>query len=279
MQDLRAFIRDSLAEDIGQGDVTTDAIVGGNSRCQAWLLAKQDGVVSGIKVFRLVLDLLDADLRRWEALPDGARFSSGFKVAGFQGRTRAVLTGERLALNILQHLSGVATLTAQYVEAVADLPTRICDTRKTTPMMRKLEKDAVVHGGASNHRYALFDGVLIKENHIAAAGGIGEALERARAGTHHLMRLGIEVTSLAELRQAIDGGADAILLDNMDNETMREAVSTVRAEPRRIITEASGNVTLDRVRGIAETGVDLISVGALTHSAPAVDYSLVLQSL
>lgn len=279
MKELRAFIHEALTEDIGQGDVTTDSIISPASRCQAWLIAKQAGVVSGMRIFKLVFEMLDANVRDWEALPDGTHFTKGRKVAGFQGQTRAILTGERLALNFLQHLSGVATLTAQYFKAVEGLPARVCDTRKTTPLMRKLEKDAVVHGGAANHRYALFDGVLIKENHIVAAGGIKPALERARAGTHHLMRLGIEVTNLTELREAIDGEADAVLLDNMIIEKMRRAVEIVREQPRRIIVEASGNVTLERVREIAETGVDLISVGALTHSAPAVDYSLVIQSL
>lgn len=276
MKELRAFVHEALAEDIGQGDITTDATIGQHSRCNAWLLAKQDGVLSGMRVFRMVFDLLEADVRDWESLPDGVHFKKGAKVAGFQGRTRAVLTGERLALNFVQHLSGVSTLTSRFIKEVEGLPVRICETRKTTPHMRKLEKEAVRHGGAVNHRYALFDGVLIKDNHIIGAGSIANAIQRAREDTHHLMKIGVEVASLAQLEEAIAAEADAVLLDNMSLEDMRKAVE--RLEGTRIVTEASGNVTLERVRAIAETGVQLISVGALTHSAPAVDLSLVIQN-
>ncbi len=276
MKELRALVYEALAEDIGQGDVTTEAIIPSDSRCQAWLIAKQDGVLSGMKVFRLVFELLDAAIRDWEALSDGASFTKGQKIVGFEGKTRAVLTGERLALNFAQHLSGVATTAAQYMKAIEGLPVRVCDTRKTMPLMRKLEKDAVRHGGATNHRYALFDGVLIKENHITAAGGIRPALERAINGTHHLMKVGIEVTNLAEFREAVDAEADAILLDNMSLEDMHAAAEMVKG--RKIILEASGNVTLGNVRAVAETGVHLISIGALTHSAPAVDFSLMIRN-
>jgi len=277
MKELVALVREALAEDIGQGDITTNATVPADARCQAWLIAKQDGVLSGIRVFRLVFEVLEADIREWDGITDGARFSKGEKIVGFQGRTRAVLMGERVALNFLQRLSGIATLTARYRDALEGYPVRLCDTRKTTPLLRKLEKEAVIHGGGTNHRYALFDGVLIKENHITAAGGIRQAVERAIQGTHHLMKIGIEVTNLDELREAVDAGADAVLLDNMSLEDMSRAVDMVRGT--KIVLEASGNITLENVRRVAETGVNLISVGALTHSAPAVDLSLIIKNV
>jgi nicotinate-nucleotide pyrophosphorylase (carboxylating) len=191
-----------------------------------------------------------------------------------------VLTAERTALNFVQRLSGVATVTACYVAAVEGLNCQICDTRKTTPLLRHLEKEAVGHGGGANHRYNLADGILIKENHIAAAGGIATAIARARAGAHHLMRVEIEVTNLAELGQALEAGADVVMLDNMDNATMAEAVRINQSDNGgRILLEASGNVNLERVRAMAETGVNLISVGALTHSAPAIDLSLLIKPI
>ncbi len=279
MKELQSLIRGALAEDIGQGDITTNSTIPEKARCQAWLIAKEDGVLSGMKVFNMVFEILEADVQEWSGLSDGTPFKKGQKLAGFQGNTRAILTGERVALNFIQRLSGISTLTAKYVAAVKGLPVKVCDTRKTLPLMRKLEKDAVLHGGAVNHRYALFDGVLIKENHITGAGGIRQAIQRAAEGTHHLMKIGIEVTNLKELDEALDAGADAILLDNMSVEDMREAVKRARAFNKHIVMEASGNVKLDNIREIAETGVDLISVGALTHSAPAVDMSLVIQSI
>jgi nicotinate-nucleotide pyrophosphorylase (carboxylating) len=269
---LEALIREALAEDVGQGDVTTDSTVDAGSRCRAVLTAKQDGVLSGISVYRVVFDVLDTGIAKWSSLGDGEAFAAGGAVASFEGNTRAVLTGERVALNFVQRLSGIATLTSKFVKAVNGTGARICDTRKTTPLLRRLEKDAVVHGGGTNHRFALFDGVLIKENHIVGAGGIAEAYRRAVQGTHHLMRVEVEVTNLEELDEALDAGADAILLDNMDLEQMREAVERTRGT--KTILEASGNMTLERVRAVAETGVHVISVGALTHSAPAIDLSL-----
>jgi nicotinate-nucleotide pyrophosphorylase (carboxylating) len=276
MKELQALVREALAEDIGQGDITTNATIAPDAICQAWLLAKQDGILSGMKVFRMVFDLLEADIRSWEALTDGMAFKKGDRLATFQGLTRAILTGERVGLNFIQHLSGVATMASRFVKLVEGHNVRLCDTRKTMPLMRKLEKDAVVHGGASNHRYALFDGVLIKENHVTGAGGVHDAVRKARNGTHHLMRIGVEVRDLNELNEAIDADADAILLDNMSLDDMRKAVEIVGN--RKILLEASGNVTLERVREVAATGVPLISVGALTHSAPAVDLSLVIRN-
>ncbi len=269
---FEALVRDALMEDVGQGDVTTNATIDVDSRCRAILTAKQDGVLSGMQPFRAVFDVLEANVEEWSALADGSTFRAGDRVASFVGNTREILTGERVALNFVQRLSGVATLTAAYVKAVEGTGAKICDTRKTTPLMRRLQKQAVIHGGGTNHRYALFDGVLIKENHIVGAGGVAEAIRRAVQGTHHLMRIEVEVTNREELDEALAAGADAILLDNMSVDEMREAVEV--AKERNVILEASGNVSLETVRAIAETGVHVISVGALTHSAPAVDLSL-----
>jgi len=240
-------------------------------------VAKQAGVLSGITAFRMVFDCVKARPAKWHALSNGDTFNKGDVVASFEGNARAVLTGERTAMNFVQHLSGVATVTAEYVARVAGLNVRICDTRKTTPMLRKLEKDAVVHGGGSNHRHNLSDGILIKENHIVAAGGITKAVQNLRHGVHHLMKIEVEVTNFAELEEALEAGADAILLDNMSLDDMRAAVQRVRGN-HRVMLEASGNASLERVRAMAETGVDVISVGALTHSAPIVDLSLLIES-
>ncbi len=277
MTELATLVREALAEDIGQADITTNATIGPEERCHAYLVAKQDGVLSGMKVFRLVFELLDTDMREWDARSDGARFSKGDKLAEFQGKTRAVLTGERVALNFVQHLSGIATMTAKCKEMLNGLSVKLCDTRKTTPLLRKLEKEAVLHGGGSNHRYALFDGVLIKENHIVVAGGVRQAIEKALRGTHHLMKIGVEVTTLQEFQEALDAGADAILLDNMTIEEMRQATELARG--RKVLLEASGNITPSQLRAIAEIGVHLISLGAITHSAPVVDLSLVIRNV
>ncbi len=269
---IRNLIHAALAEDVGLGDITTDSIVPAADRCAAILTAKQDGVLSGLTVFQAVFEELQAELKDWKALEDGASFTAGDVVASFSAKTRCVLTGERTALNFVQHLSGIATLTSEFVRAIEGLNTQICDTRKTSPMLRALEKEAVVHGGGRNHRHGLNDGVLIKDNHIAAAGGIEQAIALARVHTHHLLKVEVEVTNAAQLDEAIQAGADVLLLDNMSNDAMREAVT--RAKDTGIVLEASGNATLDRVREMAETGVDFISVGALTHSAKASDLSL-----
>lgn len=274
---LRRLVREALDEDIGQEDITTNQTVPPDARCEAQLVAKQDGVLSGIEAFRVTFDCLDAAITDWGALSDGDRFKQGDIIASFKGNTRAVLTGERTAMNFVQHLSGVATLTARYVEAVRGLDVRICDTRKTTPLMRRLEKKAVVHGGGANHRHTLFQGVLLKENHIVAAGGIRQAVRRVWEGTHHLMKIEVEVRTLKELAEAVQAGADVIMLDNMSLEDTRKAVKRVKRT--NVLLEASGNVTLDRVRAIAETGVHVISVGALTHSAPAADLSLLIANV
>ena len=274
---LRRLVREALNEDIGEEDITTNRTVPVDALCEARLLAKQDGVLSGIEVFRVVFDTLRAGITDWGALSDGEHFSKGDEIATFKGFTRAVLTGERTAMNFVQHLCGVATLTVKYKEAVRGLKTKICDTRKTTPLMRRLEKQAVVDGGGMNHRHTLFNGVVIKENHIVAAGGVANAVERAAEGTHHLMKIEVEVSTLEEFDEALAAGADVIMLDNMSIEDMRVAVE--RTKDVKICLEASGNMTLERVREVAETGVHIISVGALTHSAPSVDLSLLIQNL
>ncbi len=277
---LQQTVANALAEDIGQGDLTSRALVPAGDRCAVTLLAKQAGVLSGMTAFRYAFDYCSANVDEWTGLDDGAPFASGEIVARFTGATRAVLTAERTALNFVQRLSGVATITARFVAALEGLNCRVCDTRKTTPLLRPLEKEAVRHGGGANHRYNLADGLLIKENHIAAAGGIATAIARARAGSHHLMKVEIEVTNLAELGEALEAGADVVMLDNMDNETMAQAVRVNQTHNGgRVLLEASGNVNLERVRSMAETGVDLISVGALTHSAPAIDLSLLIKPL
>lgn len=274
---LRRLVRDALIEDVGQEDITTTRTVPADARCEAVLVAKQDGVLSGIEVFRLVFDVMRAGVRDWDSLPNGARFKKGDEIASLKGATRAILTGERTAMNYIQHLTGVATLTAAFVEKVAGTGARIVDTRKTTPLMRQLEKAAVIHGGGTNHRHTLFNGVVIKDNHIVAAGGIRNAVAQAVAGSHHLMKIEVEVTSLKELDEAIEAGADVIMLDNMSLKDMRTAVE--RVNHSKVVLEASGNVNLERVRAIAETGVHVISAGALTHSAPAADLSLRIQNV
>jgi nicotinate-nucleotide pyrophosphorylase (carboxylating) len=274
------LVKMALEEDIGQEDITTTRTVPADVRCRGRLVAKENGVLSGIEVFRLVFDAMDADISDWDSLSDSDRFSRGDDIATFSGNTRGVLTGERTAMNFVQHLSGVATLTAKYVTAVEGLDVVICDTRKTTPLLRRLEKRAVVHGGGKNHRHTLFNGIVIKENHIAAAGGIMQAVRSASGGAHHLMKIEVEVTNLKEFEEALEAGADAIMLDNMSLEEMRKAVKKARGNRRaHAVIEASGNATLDRARSMAETGVNVISVGALTHSAPCVDMSLLVENL
>ena len=269
---LKRFILRCLREDVGLRDITTELTVPADSRCQAKLVAKGDGVLSGMRPFQMVFDCVEADIETWVSKPDGTKFFAGDVLAQFDGLSRAILTGERTAMNFAQRLSGVASLTARFVEAVKDSDARICDTRKTTPGLRDLEKAAVGHGGGRNHRHALYDGILIKDNHIAAAGGVRKAVEAAKRGAHHLLKIEVEVTDLDECREAIEAGADVILLDNMNLEDMAAAVAMGAKE--RILFEASGNVTLESVGAIAETGVHIISSGALTHSAPAADLSL-----
>jgi nicotinate-nucleotide pyrophosphorylase (carboxylating) len=264
----------ALAEDIGGGDVTSMATVPAGARARGTLLAKEAGVISGIDVAGEVFRRVDPVVAFTPLVADGERVTAGTPIAAVAGSARSLLAAERVALNLLQRLSGVATLTATYVDAVRETKARIVDTRKTTPGLRVLEKAAVRHGGGHNHRFGLTDGVLIKDNHLAAVGGpdrVARAVRAARDGAPHTLRIEVEVTTLQELAQALAAGADVVLLDNMDAAALREAVALTGG---RALLEASGGVTLETVSAIAATGVDLISVGALTHSAPALDISL-----
>lgn len=274
---IEKIVSQALSEDIGEEDLTTNTTVARELRCRARLISKDQGILSGMKPFRCAFELMDADIQDWQGLDDGASFGHGDLLAEFSGNAQAVLSAERTALNFVQRLSGVATLTAQFVGSVNGLKCRICGTRKTSPMLRQLEKQAIVHGGGSNHRHTLFNGILIKENHIKMAGGITEAIRRAVEGTHHLMRIGIEVTNLEEFDEALAASADVIMLDNMSIEKMCEAVE--RARGQRVVLEASGNATLERVRAMAETGVQFVSVGMLTHSARSIDMTLLIDHI
>lgn len=266
----------ALDEDVGDGDRTTEATVPPGTRARAYLLAKEDLRLAGLPAFARVFAALGGrDLSwTWHAR-DGDDVAAGTRVLEVAGDARVLLTGERTALNLVQRLSGIATQAARWARHLAGTGARLVDTRKTTPGLRALEKYAVRVGGAANHRTGLYDGVLIKENHIRAAGGIARAMAAARRAAPHTLRVEVEVTDLAELAQALEAGADAVLLDNMTLEGLREAVALTRG---RALLEASGGVTEDRLRAIAGTGVDLISAGALTHSARAVDLSFLFEA-
>ncbi|BBL93514.1 carboxylating nicotinate-nucleotide diphosphorylase [Thermus thermophilus] len=266
---LRAWLR----EDLGQGDLTSLLVVPEDLEGEAVILAKEGGVLAGLWVAERVFALADPRTAFAPLVAEGARVAEGTEVARVRGPLRGILAGERLALNLLQRLSGIATLTRAYVEALAGTKAQILDTRKTTPGLRALEKYAVRVGGGRNHRYGLFDGILIKENHVRAAGGVGEAVRRAKARAPHYLKVEVEVRDLAELEEALEAGADLILLDNFPLEALREAVRRVGG---RVPLEASGNMTLERAKAAAEAGVDYVSVGALTHSAKALDLSLLV---
>lgn len=265
------LIRTALEEDIGPGDVTSAATVAPGTLARAELVAKEDFLLAGIGVARRVFELLDEQVAFECLVEDGLAVKRGEVLAWLKGDAASLLQGERVALNLLQRLSGVATLTARFVKETAGTGATIVDTRKTTPGLRTLEKYAVRVGGGGNHRMALYDGVLIKENHVAAAGGITTAVTRARQHAPHTLKIEVEVRNLQEVTEALEAGADILLLDNMDLVQLRAAVELVGG---RALTEASGGVNLDTVRAIAETGVDLISVGALTHSYRSVDITM-----
>lgn len=261
----------ALQEDLGSGDVATEALVAREAQAHARLVAKGDGVVSGQWVAERVFAHLDGGVRYRAICPDGGRVKRGDLIAEINGPYASLLEGERTALNFLQHLSGIATVTSKYVAAIGDLPTRLLDTRKTAPGQRVLEKRAVVDGGGANHRMGLYDLAMIKDNHIAVAGGIRQAVEGVRRHIPVYMKVEVETSTLEEVDEALACGVEIIMLDNMDVETMRAAVRRIGG---RALVEASGNVTLERVRAIAETGVDFISSGAITHSAPILDISM-----
>jgi nicotinate-nucleotide pyrophosphorylase (carboxylating) len=268
--EIIAGLRRALSEDIGSGDVTTNSIVSADAYAAAQIVAKQDGILSGLTVAQAVFLSLSPDLRFKSTLADGAQVVRGQTLLELTGSTRAILSGERTALNFLGRMSGIATLTRQFVDAVAGTKARILDTRKTAPGLRAIDKLAVQHGGGHNHRRGLYDMVLIKNNHIDHAGSLTKAAERARAGANNLA-IEIETRTIAEMEEALSLGVARILLDNMSLEELRRAVERCAG---RAELEASGKVSLNNVRAIAETGVDFISVGALTHSAKAFDLSL-----
>lgn len=265
------IIKRALIEDMNYGDITTESLGLVERQIGAKLRAKESGTLSGLEVFKRVFELVDAEIEVTLHYGDGEVVRQGDEVAYLRGSAISVLKAERTALNLLQRMSGIATITAKYVEAVRPFSSRIVDTRKTAPGLRLLDKQAVLHGGGYNHRFNLSDAVMIKDNHIRAVGSILEAVRQARAVIPHTMRIEVEVESLKELEEAIDAGADIVMLDNMTGDVMEEAVKINRG---RVILEASGNVTLKTVEKIAQTGVDVISVGALTHSVKAMDLSL-----
>ena len=261
----------ALREDMPEGDITSESVIPTGAVSEAVLLAKEDGILAGLPVARRVFEKIDPSVEFTEKLQDGAAFKKSDILARLKGPTIALLKGERTALNFLQRLSGIATITRRFVDAAAGTKAKILDTRKTTPGLRLLEKHAVKMGGGTNHRISLSDMVLIKDNHLRHVGSVAEAVRRARAVIRPGVRVEVEAADLAQVRDALAAGADIIMLDNMTLEAMREAVALSAG---RVPLEASGNMSLERVRAVAETGVDFISVGALTHSARAVDISL-----
>jgi nicotinate-nucleotide pyrophosphorylase (carboxylating) len=269
---IEPIVREALLEDLGRaGDLTTDAIVPLDLKTRTVMAAREEGVVAGLDLAALAFRLIDPAIRFQPTIEDGAAVAPGARIAIVDGRARGVLTAERVALNFVSRMSGVASATAKLSAAVSHTKARIVCTRKTTPLLRAIEKYAVRAGGGSNHRFGLDDAVLIKDNHVAVAGSVAEAIHRARAYVGHLVKIEVEVDTLAELEEALSVGIDAVLLDNMSLDDLKRGVDMI---DRRAISEASGRVTPKTARKIAETGVDLISVGWLTHSAPILDIGL-----
>ncbi len=272
MLSVEPTVRHALEEDLGRaGDITTDLTIAADKRITARLAARKDGTIAGLIAAQCAFRLVDPEVQFDVEIPDGSKASKGAVLVTLKGSARAILTGERVALNFAGHLSGVATATRALVDAVEGTKARIVCTRKTTPGLRVLEKYAVRCGGGFNHRFGLDDAVLIKDNHLVAAGGIAPAIERVRAGLGHMTKIELEVDTLAQLEEALAIGVDTVLLDNMPPDDLRRAVGLSKG---RAVLEASGNVTLATVRAIAETGVDYISSGAITHSAPSLDVGL-----
>ena len=265
------YIINTLKEDITSEDVTTNAVMPEDKQGRADLICKQDGIICGLSVFVRTFELLDASSHFETSFKDGDEVHKGELIGVIYGDVKAILSGERTALNYLQRMSGIATLTREYMNELKGYKTVLLDTRKTTPNMRPFEKEAVRVGGAKNHRYNLSDGVLLKDNHIGAAGSVTRAIEMARAYAPFVRKIEVETETLQQVQEAVDAGADIIMLDNMNNETMKKAVEMIAG---RAETECSGNVTKERLKEIAEIGVDFVSCGALTHSAPIMDVSL-----
>ncbi len=269
---VEPIVRQALIEDLGRaGDITTDAIAPADRIARAVMASRQEGVVAGLEAAALAFRLIDPVIAFTAVVSDGARVARGETVAKIEGPARGVLSAERVALNFVSRLSGIASATARFVAAVAHTKARIVCTRKTTPLLRSLEKYAVRAGGGANHRFGLDDAALIKDNHVAIAGGVTEAIRRVRGHVGHLVKIEVEVDTLVQLEEALGAGVDAVLLDNMSLDDLRRAVKMIGG---RAISEASGRVSLETAPAIAETGVDLISVGWLTHSAPILDIGL-----
>lgn len=268
---LRPYVEAALREDLRSGDITTDALIPANLRGRAAMNFRVGGIVCGLELARIAFQSLDSGAHIEILAPEGQKVSAGATVLRVEAKGRAIVSAERVALNFAQRLSGIATLTHQFVEAVAGTDAKIADTRKTTPLLRQLEKYAVRCGGGSNHRFALDDLILIKDNHIALCGGISPAIERARGSIGHAVKIEVECDTLAQVEEAVAARADIILLDNMGPDLLKQAVAIIGG---RALAEASGGVNLETVRAIAQSGVDLISVGALTHGAKSLDIGL-----
>lgn len=273
--ELQRKIEEWLQEDVGSGDVTTMSTIPADEHGVGILYAKESGVIAGLSIAQQVFETVDPALVFTASVEEGAHVKKGDQLAEVSGSVRSILSGERLALNLMQRLSGIATQTNAYVQAVSSTKARVVDTRKTTPGLRFLEKYAVRVGGGHNHRFALYDAVMIKDNHIKGAGGIAQAVAAARAQIPHTMTIEVEAETLEQVQEALDAGADIIMLDNMSNADMTKAVALIQG---RALVEASGGVNLETIRSIAMTGVDVISVGALTHSVKAFDISLDLNT-
>lgn len=275
---VKLHIKEWLAEDIGTGDITTLTTIPVQQQSKGIIHVKEDGIIAGLPIAELVFHEVDPSLQVTCKVKDGSLVTKGDVIMEVEGRTHSILTGERLALNLMQRLSGIATKTKQFVDALEGLSTRLVDTRKTTPGHRLLEKYAVRVGGGYNHRFGLYDAVMIKDNHIKGSGSISEAIANARQQIPHTMKIEVEVESLVQAAEAIEAGADIIMLDNMKPELMKQAVQQIRQSAPHLVIEASGGVSLQTIRDIALTGVDVISVGGLTYSFHALDISLDLNA-
>lgn len=268
---IRDILKKAYKEDMPFGDITTDYSVPENVNSRAYMITKQEGVIAGIEICIEAFKMLDPDTKVIPLVKDGDFVEAGTRILEIEGKSRALLKAERTALNLLQRLSGIATITRLYVEKIIGYNAKVTDTRKTTPGLRALEKYAVRKGGGTNHRLSLSDGVLIKDNHIKVVGGIRKAVEAVREHIPHTVKIEVEAETLKQVKEALESGADIIMLDNMPPDIMEQAVKMIN---HRAITEASGNVTLDNIQKIAATGVDIISIGALTHSVKAMDISM-----
>ena len=268
---IKKIIEQALLEDLGTGDITTDSIILPTQNAHGIFKTSESGIIAGLNIAKILFRMLDSKIDFQMKVCDGQRISSGQTIAEISGSARPILKGERVALNLLQRLSGIATMTSKFCDEVKDFSVRIVDTRKTTPGLRILEKYAVRVGGAINHRFGLYDAILIKDNHIALAGGIKPAVQLAKKNASHMVKIEIEVDNLSQLKEALEENVDIIMLDNMNLTDMKKAVEISKGQ---VLLEASGGITLEKVKAIAQTGVDLISVGALTHSVKSLDISL-----